>query len=276
MNLPLIIDPTTLKTAMAEAGASGALKILDLRPADAFQAGHIAGARRLDATLLNRKAPPFAGLLPDEAGIRQLVAAADLCDTDHVVAVDAGAATEAARLLWVLHAWGFTATSWLDGGMRAWQDAGGALVEGCTDTAEAKPSGAVFSPQRLADNCTSADQLQERLGGADLRVLDVRSRAEYEGSDIRSAEGGHVPGALHLEWLTQLGPDGRLRDREALRQELLALDVRPEHQVVAYCQSHQRSAVTWLTLRSLGYDRVSGLDGAWSVWGNRPELPKDV
>lgn len=276
-NLPLIVDASDLASALLQGTGASAepLKIIDLRPEEAFVAGHIPGARRLDARLLNRVSKPFAGLLPDEAGIRELIVAAQLRPTDHVVAVDAGAATEAARLLWVLHTWGFTQTSWLNGGMRAWLDHEGGLETGMPDATTPCPTDDLYSPVLTGAPCTSADSLQTMLGHESLRILDVRSRAEFVGDDVRSAEGGHIPGAQHLEWTTLLANDGRLRDRSDLLSELRSLDVQPDHTVVAYCQSHQRSAVTWLVLKSLGFPTVSGLDGAWSVWGNRPELPKE-
>lgn len=276
MSLPLIIDVATLQDALDSAAskASAPIKVLDLRAADVFAAGHIRGAKHIDSRLLGRAEAPFAGLLPDDAGIRALISAADLRTDDHIVAVDAGRATEAARLIWVLHAWGFDATSWLDGGMNAWIDEGGEL------TTDPKPDAAAdarphHEPALVADNKASADELHAELDDAAVRVLDVRGPAEFAGTDVRSAEGGHVPGAKHLVWTDQLQENGRLHDIEQLRAQLKALDVLPEHRVVAYCQSHQRSSVTWLVLRSLGYENVRGLDGAWSVWGNRPELPKE-
>ena len=132
-----------------------------------------------------------------------------------------------------------------------------------------------FEPKLQADNRASADEVMTELHDPALRVLDVRGAGEFAGTDVRSAEGGHVPGARHLEWTQQLTEDGRLHDTEQLRAKLAEIDVLPEHRVVAYCQSHQRSSVTWLILTSLGYTDVRGLDGAWSVWGNRPELPKE-
>ena len=277
MSLPLIVDSKSVQAALSLQTASGSprYKVLDLRPAEVHAAGHIPGARHLPGALLNRAEKPFAGLLPDNAGIQALIEAADLRQDDHVIAVDAGRSTEAARLIWVLQAWGFMATSWLDGGMAAWSADGGTLS---TTPAESTQDDASdrYTPHLIARNRASADELLNELETPALRVLDVRGAAEFAGTDVRSAEGGHVPGARHMEWTQQLDADGRLVDTKQLRAALTDLDVLPEHRVVAYCQSHQRSAVTWLILTSLGYADVRGLDGAWSVWGNKPELPKET
>ena len=104
----------------------------------------------------------------------------------------------------------------------------------------------------------------------------MRSAAEYAGTDVRAAMGGHVPGARHLEWTRLLDADGRLLPDDELRERLAGVGLVPGRRAVVYCQTHQRSAVTWLALRHLGFDDVRALDGAWSVWGNRPDLPKET
>jgi thiosulfate/3-mercaptopyruvate sulfurtransferase len=43
--------------------------------------------------------------------------------------------------------------------------------------------------------------------------------------------------------------------------------------VVAYCQTMHRGALSYFTLRLLGYPDVRGYDRSWSEWGNDPSLP---
>ena len=262
----------------------GAARVLDLRSADAFAAGHAPGAVHLDAALLNRSAPPCNGLLPDADGMHRLLRAAGIAPTAPgtpvVAALDAGRATEAGRAVWVMHAWGFRAATWFDGGWPAWEAAGLPIERGGPPPhggADRIPGGApeLAGLELVGDNLVSADALATELGDPALRVLDVRGAAEYAGTDVRAAAGGHVPGAVHHEWIRQLDAAGRALPAARLRADLAALDVRPEHRVVVYCQSHQRSAVTWVLMRDAGYPDVRGLDGAWSVWGNRPDLPKE-
>ncbi|MFW5452932.1 rhodanese-like domain-containing protein [Thioalkalivibrio sulfidiphilus] len=45
---------------------------------------------------------------------------------------------------------------------------------------------------------------------------------------------------------------------------------------MVYCQTHHRSAHTWLMLRHLGFERVRGYPGAWSDWGNAPDVPVET
>ena len=83
------------------------------------------------------------------------------------------------------------------------------------------------------------------------------------------------PGAVHFDWVQAMDAAShrRLRPPEVLAEELGALGVSPDREVVVYCQTHHRSSHTYALLKHLGFPRVRGYHGAWSDWGNRPELP---
>ena len=246
------------------------LRIVDLRTPELYRAGHVPGAVQADAALLNRTDPPANGLLPELEMVNRLIADIGACTDESLVIYDGGGDTVAARMVWVLQACGIERCSWLDGGFPAWQAADGIVS---IDTATPTPGDlrATVTGQYLIE----ADALLARLNDEDLAILDVRTRAEYEGTDVRAAMGGHVPGAVHQNWLDVLDERQQLRDPESLRSALADLGITPDKHVVVYCQSHQRSAVTFVLLRHLGFERVSALNGAWSLWGNRADLPKE-
>jgi len=51
------------------------------------------------------------------------------------------------------------------------------------------------------------------------------------------------------------------------------IGVTPDKEIVVYCQTHHRSSHSYVMLKHLGYPHVRGYAGAWSEWGNDPELP---
>jgi len=273
MSLPLVVSPADVAAADPTT-----IRLVDLRSREAWIEAHPTGAMHLEAALLNRSEPPAGGLLPDARTMAALVASLGLDDVAagnrprHVVACDAGGATEAARLVWALQAYGVTSCSWLNGGARAWLAAKLPLEHG--ETAAPSPTPFAIGPGEA--NILDADTLLGELDDADLAIVDVRTAAEFAGTDVRAAMGGHVPGAVHLEWTRLLDADGRLLDDDTLRARLAEAGVALDGRVVVYCQTHQRSAVTWVALKHLGVADVRALDGAWSTWGNRPDLPKHV
>ncbi len=69
-------------------------------------------------------------------------------------------------------------------------------------------------------------------------------------------------------------PFGKRREPGARRFKPVVAMTRASHVgAIAHCQTHHRSAHTYIVLKSLGYSRIRGYDGSWSECGNDPEVP---
>jgi thiosulfate/3-mercaptopyruvate sulfurtransferase len=245
------------------------LKLIDVRAADAYRSSHLPGAVHFDIEQVTIKKPPIAGLLPGVSALNRLLSAIGLQAADHAVVYDESGGPAAARLTWTLRAFGHAAASFLDAGFRGWQATGGR-----TDTHIPEISPSVYHArldmQRIADR----DYIQKRLHDKTTVLVDARSLAEYEGTDMRAARAGHIPGAVHFDWNFTKEPDSpHFRPADQLRPQLQASGITPDKEIICYCQSHQRSSVLCLLLEALGYPRVKGYPGAWSDWGNATDTP---
>ncbi len=274
MSFPLVVDSQTLSTAAIQAQANGGdlrqagICLVDLRSPEAYEAGHIPGAVRGTASLLNRSAPPCGGLLPEPDAVNAFLKEVGANMGDQIVAYDGGRETAAARMIWVLDAYGYEATSWLEGGFKGWESQNLTISTDATDAPEGN-----LELSLIGDNVLSAEQLMELLSENAVKVLDVRTPGEYAGTDVRAERGGHVPTASHLEWTSQLDDVGYLLPDEMLQAQLDQNNISTDDAVVVYCQTHQRSALTYVVLKHLGFENVRALDGAWSTWGNRTDTP---
>ena len=94
------------------------------------------------------------------------------------------------------------------------------------------------------------------------------------GSTVRAARGGHIPGAVHIEWTEATAGDNVLKpDRRAARACTKSQGVTPDKDVITHCQLGIRAAHTWFVLKHvLGYPNVRNYDGSWQEWGNRDGL----
>lgn len=265
-HLPPLIEPEQLQAHLDDP----LMLIVDLSDPASYAAGHIPGAVSLAYAELIRAVPPAMGLMATTAHLSGVLSRLGLTLEHQVVAYDNEGNGRAARLLWTLAVLGHKRLSLLNGGRFAWE-AGGPFETRSRPVQPSTYQAWLRNPSALAEK----DWLLAQLGRPDLALLDARTPAEYIGIDVRAARGGHIPGAVNLHWTDAMDPlrQLRLQPEAALRAMLETRGVTPDKEVVVYCQTHHRSAHTYWVLRHLGYPRVCGYAGAWSEWGNDPDLP---
>ncbi len=100
------------------------LRIIDLSRRSVYDQLHIPHALHVQPKLLVRQDEQAMGLLPDQAGLEQLIAYLNITPEHHVVVYDDEGGAWAGRLIWNLHCLGFENTSLLNGGIHAWLGAG--------------------------------------------------------------------------------------------------------------------------------------------------------
>ena len=250
------------------AGADTRPVLIDLRPAEAFAAGHIPGAAHLDLfglSLVDTDPAPLEAFLWI---IAHLLAARGVDGVRPVVAYDEQSGIRAARAFWFLELFGHPDARVLDGGFGAWQRSGQAVT-----TAATPPAPGRWTPGRETFCLATWRDVRDRLGQASTAILDTRSDGEYCGANVRARRGGAIPGAVHIEWTRNLGPDGAFKPADELRAMYEAAGVTPDKEVVSYCQGGYRAAHSYLALRLLGYPRVRNYLGSWKEWGDREDLP---
>lgn len=262
--LAFMIPPAELAARPA-----GTVTVLDARSAGDYRAGHLPGAVRIDWTDF-RDGWGRTGRLPgDLDGLARRLATFGV-DSDRPVVVYGKANQgwgEEGRIVWMLAYLGHPDVRLLDGGWSAWLEAQQAV-----STAAVRPLSAHFVARPVAGLRATADDVERARHGA-ATILDVRTRAEWNGSTPYFEErGGHVPGAVHLDWKELLDASGRL-DPEAARARLRAAGLEPTRPVITYCTAGVRAAEAWAILRALGYSDVRNYDGSWFEWSADDRRP---
>ncbi len=267
--LPLIIEPQLLEKYLTDSSCI----ILDLSKLENFQKFHIPNAIHLEYAKIIRNDKPVMGLLPDPAELSALLASLGVSDNTHVIAYDDEGGGKAARLLWTLDLMGFRAFSLLDGGIFSWER------EGFPLTQEVKPATAGnFNATYTQDVVADKQYILSHLKDSNVKLLDARSSDEYSGIKKFAEKGGHIPGAVNLDWVQTMNLDNNLRFKDAaeLTKIFAALDITTDKEIIVYCQTHHRSSHTYIVLKSLGYQHIKGYAGAWSDWGNDANTPVEI
>ncbi len=262
--LPRILPPETLLAHLDDEG----LMIVDVGSMERYLRAHLPGALAVTPGELVSGEPPASGRLPSLERLEALFARLGWSGAAHVVAYDDEGGGWAGRFLWTLDVIGHERWSYLDGGLRAWHAIGGPLSERVPTPAPADVRLEIHD----APIAEAADVLAA-IDDPDSVVWDARSPEEYRGEKVSARRGGHVPGAVNLDWLELMDRERDLRLREDLAQLLADRGIAPGMRIITHCQTHHRSGLSYLVTRALGFADVRGYHGSWSEWGNRDDLP---
>lgn len=263
-NLPLVIEPAEL----AERLAAPELILVDLTSAARYAEGHLPGARFVDPKLTQLGQPPAPGQLPGKPQLEALFSAlGHRPDAVYVVYDDEGGGW-AGRFIWLLDVIGHHRYHYLNGGLHAWLAEQRPLSH---DTPAA--AGRPITLQYDESPSATREYIESRIGAPDLVIWDARSPEEYRGEKALAARAGHIPGAINFEWTAAMDPSRAMRIREDIAEQLEALGITADKEIVTHCQTHHRSGFTYLLAKALGYPRIKGYPGSWGEWGNLPDTP---
>lgn len=263
---PLIVEPVSLRKAMP-----ASFTILDARHGRAYREGHIPGA--VPVNWLDYRDGLFrSGSLPSDLERLARKLEAKGVDSGRPVVVYGAARDgwgEEGRIAWMLHYLGHPDVRVLDGGFAAWLAAGGTSSK---DEVGRALRGR-FSIHPRGDVRARAEDVASAASRG-VVVLDVRSDEEWRGAKkYFEKRGGHIPGAVHLEWRTFLDATGRFDRTDALRERLARIGIGPTTPVILYCTGGVRSAETFVALRALGHTDVRNYDASFWEWSSDKRRP---
>lgn len=276
MPIAQLISPQALEQRRTQPG----LVILDCRFAledpdygqRSYAEGHIAGASFADLER-DLSGPVIKGVtgrhpLPEPGALMERLRTWGIDNDSDIVLYDDGPGAYAARAWWLLAWLGKREGVYLlDGGLKAWHANGLPLSLD-------PPTGnrGTFSGSPDDSLLLDADALQQRLGQAEMTLLDARALPRFKGEvEPIDPVAGHIPGAQCAAFTDNLGADGCFLPADRLRQRFAEkMGGRSPTELVAYCGSGVTACHNLFALCLAGYPLGRLYAGSWSEWINDP------
>jgi thiosulfate/3-mercaptopyruvate sulfurtransferase len=244
------------------------VRVVDMR-VRGFAEGHIPGAVPLenDAIRIANRPPTF---LPTEAEFEALMGRLGISNATRVVVYDDRGGIYAARLWFVLNAFGHSNVALLDGGWTKWVKEARPTTTAPTDL---KPT--TFRAKLNAGMVATAADVVAAIDKAGVKIVDARTPNEIAGRDLRGIKrGGAVPSSVPVYWEDALNLDLRtFKTRAEIEKLYRDRGVGPNDEAVIYCQVGMRASHDAFTLALIGHTKFRVYYGSWEEWGNRDDLP---
>lgn len=239
-----------------------------------WERGHIPGSQHADLLAdLSDPGSPVPLMLPGAEDFARAMGALGVGDDTRVVLYDAQANMWAARVWWMLRAYGFDNAAVLDGGLTTWLQEGRELA---TD-AGTPPRPATFTPRPRPEIFVDKDFVRSAIDSADVTLVDALQPETYRGDRVDYGRPGHIPSAVNVPFFAVLDMSTQQYLPPAeLKQALApALEGDPR-QVVTYCGGAVAASSVAFALGLIGIDGVAIYDGSMLEWAADPSLPLET
>ena len=255
----MFIDANDLKKILGDSN----LVLVDTRSYKEYVTEHIARAVNLDLFYYHWSDTSKEGMKAFDMEMEKLLSYVGITREKKVVFYDEVSGMSAARGVWLLIYFSHPQAFMLDGGMKKWKSLGFPLE---TKTNGFKP--AKFSGKVNKDVFAGFEYIKKNLGK--IKLIDARTKEEFDGTVIRAARSGHIPNAINIDWNLNIADDGTMKHNKSLSE---FYNLSQDDEIITYCQGGYRAANSFLALKKLGFKNVKVYVGSWGEWGNRLDLP---
>jgi thiosulfate/3-mercaptopyruvate sulfurtransferase len=245
------------------------LVVLQIGSKDAYDQGHIPGARYADwmeLHMMSDKAEDLTLEMPAAGAIHDALESFGISDNSRVVLYASdGQWTQTTRVLLTFDYAGLSNVSVLDGGLKGWAAAGQPLSKDAPVATKGH-----LAPLKTQPIVVDADFVASHEHAPRFAIVDARITPFYDGTRAggKPPTAGHIPGALSAPFNAFTTDDGRLKPADEIAAIFANAGVKPGDTIVGYCHIGQQATAMLFAARTLGHN-VLLYDGSFEDWSRR-------
>lgn len=241
-----------------------------------WAAGHIPGSRFADiAGDLSDRAHALRFMMPSEEQFADAMGRYGVADESEVVVYDRAGNMWAARVWWMLRAFGFDNARVLDGGWSRW------VAEGRPVSTDVPAvTRATFTPRPRPELIATKEDVLAAIESGQSCIVNALNGAQHRGEVAPYGRPGHISGSVNVP---AVGRDGLVNPETQLylptsdiRKRFEDLGATPGERLITYCGGGIAASSTAFAATMAGYGDVAVYDASLSEWAADESLPMEV
>jgi thiosulfate/3-mercaptopyruvate sulfurtransferase len=232
--------------------------------------GHVTAARFAD--LVHDFSEPdtrFPFTRPLRDRMESAAGALGISSRTRVVVYDRANGIWAARLWWLLRAFGHDGAAVLDGGLKKWIAEERTLSFGAVDppaaSFQADPRDGFF-----VDKAEVVAVMEGRMAG---RLVCVLRPSVFSGREKVYARAGRIPGSLNVPYANLIDDRANVFRSDSNLRASFSAALNGRERLILYCGGGVTAAGSALALTMLGVPNVAVYDGSLNEWSADAQLP---
>ena len=236
-----------------------------------FKRRHIPGAVFADLLKISDpKSPRRTFTMPSKEHFANHMSHLGIGEGTRVIIYDERENMWAARLWWMLRAFGFENAAVLNGGFTAWT-----LENRPLSTKRNTYQTKIFTPRYNPDLIANKDDVLAAIDQQDTCIISALGRRQHRGERNEYGRRGHIPGARNITaWEILDRETKRYRPMKELRK--LFEPMLGAKRIITYCGGGIAASSDAFILHLLGHQNVAVYDGGLMEWCADRNLPLEL
>jgi thiosulfate/3-mercaptopyruvate sulfurtransferase len=241
-----------------------------------WEAGHIPGSVFADLhNDLSDRDSPLRFMMPAAEQFAEAMGRYGVGDGSQVVLYDRAGNMWAARIWWMLRAFGFDNARVLDGGWAKWQAEGHAFESG-----PASPAPATFTAHPRPELIATKEEVLASIESGQACIVNALNAAQHRGEVAPYGRAGHISGSVNVPAMGSasiVDPTTQLYGSvEDIRRRFEEAGAKPDERLITYCGGGIAASSAAFAALMAGFEDVAVYDASLSEWAADPSLPMEV
>jgi thiosulfate/3-mercaptopyruvate sulfurtransferase len=279
MNAKVLYSPSEANAKIN----SGNVVLIDVRDAEEYKKGHIAGAVNIPEMFTTLSMTTPQGLQEMQDIFAPLFRAAGVSPEKTVIVYEDCLHTRyggSCRGYFQLQLLGHKDVGILDGGLSQWVQDGFPLTKN-----PSSPVASDFQPVIQTECLATVDDMLAAVDDPGVNLLDNRDEDEWRGTSSSpygpdfAPRKGRIPGACWIEWYRFMNTDDEIphfKSPAEIRSLCAQVGLDVDDDIIIYCFKGARASNTYIALQLAGFTKLRNYYGSWNEWSRNPDLPIDA